>query len=111
MSLIFSLIATMLSVGLSAYLLPGVNVTGVGPLFWTAIVMGIVNTLIKPVLKIIAFPITLVTLGLFSVVLNALLILLIDALVPGFSVDGFLWAMIFSLVLSIVSSVVGTIIK
>lgn len=101
----------MISVGISAYLLPGVNVTGIGPLFWTALVMGLINTLVKPILQLIAFPITLITLGLFSMVINAVLILVVDMLVPGFSVDGLLWALLFSFVLGIVSSIVGTIVK
>ncbi len=101
----------MISVGISAYVLPGVNVTGLWPLFWTAIVMGIMNTLIKPILQLISLPINLLTLGLFGVILNAVLILVVDALVAGFSVDGFLWALLFSLVLSFVSSIVGTILK
>jgi len=110
MSLIFSLIATMISVGISAYLLPGVNVAGVGPLFWTAIIMGVMNAIIKPILTILTLPITILTFGLFSIILNAILILVVDALVPGFSIDGLLWALIFSLVLSIVSSVVNTVV-
>lgn len=111
MSIILSLLATMISVGISAYLLPGVSVTGWGPLFWTAVVMGLVNAILKPILKILTFPISILTLGLFSVVLNVLLIMLVDYFVSGFTIDGFIWAVIFSVVLSVVSSVVGTVVK
>lgn len=111
MSIIISLLATMLSVGISAYLLPGVSVTGWGPLFWTAVVMAVMNAVVKPILQILTLPISILTLGLFSIVLNVLLIMLVDYFVAGFAIDGFIWAVIFSVVLSVVSSIVGTVVK
>lgn len=111
MSLIISFIANMISVGISAYLLPGVNVTSLSALFWTVLVMSIVNTLIKPILIIITLPINVLTLGLFSLIINAILILIVDYFVAGFSVDGLLWALLFSVVMSIVSSLVNTVVK
>jgi putative membrane protein len=92
------------AVVLTAYLLPGVDVTD----YWTALIVALVLTLanvfVKPVLIILTIPITLLTLGLFLLVINALIILLADYLVDGFSVDGFWWALLFSLILSIFNS-------
>jgi putative membrane protein len=88
-----------------AYLLPGVTVAS----FWTAlilaVVLGAINTFVKPILVLLTLPLTIVTLGLFILVLNALLIMLAGAIVPGFLVSGFLSAFLFAIVLSIVSAV------
>lgn len=77
--------------------------------FWSAIVLAFVlavlNAIVKPLLIILTFPITIITLGLFLFVINALIILLADWLMKGFDVDGFWWALLFSLLLSIVTSV------
>jgi putative membrane protein len=93
-----------LAVLLTAYLLPGVNVRHYGYALLVAAVLSLVNLIIKPVLIILTIPITLFTLGLFLLVINALIILLVDALVPGFNVYGFWWALAFSLILSVFNS-------
>ncbi|MCL5675787.1 MAG: phage holin family protein [Patescibacteria group bacterium] len=87
----------------TAYLLPGVHVQGFMTALVVSVVLGIVNAVVKPVLVIFTLPITILTLGLFTLVINAFLVLLTSALVPGFKVDGFLTAFLFSLVLSIVN--------
>ena len=69
------------------------------------ILLGIANSVIKPILHILTFPITIVTFGLFALVLNAFMVMLVDHFVIGFSVANFWWALAFSIVLSIVSSV------
>jgi putative membrane protein len=92
------------AVGVAAYLIPGVEVTLVGALI-AAVVIGIINLFIKPVLTILTLPLTIVTLGLFSLVLNALLVLLVAQVVPGFTVTGFWPALFFSIVLSLVNAV------
>jgi putative membrane protein len=89
-----------------AYLMPGVHVASFLAALVVALVLGIINAFIKPVLIILTLPITILTLGLFALVLNALLILLVSKLVPGFTVDGFLWAFVFGIVLSIANTVV-----
>jgi putative membrane protein len=70
-----------------------------------ALVLAILNAIVKPILIFITLPITVVTLGLFLFVINALIILLADKLLKGFQVNGFWWALLFSLLLSIVTSV------
>lgn len=99
-----NLLVKSMAVFITAYLLPGVKVAD----FWTAvivaIVLGLVNMVIKPILVILTLPITILTLGIFALIINALMILLVSALVPGFTVKSFAWALLFSLVLSLVSS-------
>ena len=77
---------------------------GVTTAIVVAIVLGIVNTFLKPMLIFLTLPITVFTFGFFILVLNALMILLVTKLVPGFSVQNFWWALLFSFVLSIVNS-------
>jgi putative membrane protein len=86
-----------------SYLLPGVLLTGFVSALIVSLVLGLVNAFIKPFLVLITLPINILTLGLFTLVINALLIMLVSYLVPGFKVDGFWWALIFSVTLSITS--------
>lgn len=76
-----------------------------------AIVLGLLNTFVKPIFKIIGFPITVLSLGFFSLVINALVMLLADHFVEGMSIDGFLWALVFSIALSTISSIINKIIE
>lgn len=98
------LIATA-AVAVSAFLIPGVHVGGFLSALVAAVVLGFLNTFIKPLLILFTLPINILTLGLFTLVINALLILLASAVVPGFRVDGFWWAVSFSIVLAIVNVV------
>jgi putative membrane protein len=95
---------SIVAFGLS-YILSGVRIDS----FWSAIVLAIVlailNAIVKPILIFFTFPLTIVTLGLFLFVINAIIILLAENLVGGFHVDGFWWALLFSLLLSIVTAV------
>ncbi|MDO8462772.1 MAG: phage holin family protein [bacterium] len=91
-----------LSVGIAAYVLPGVSVSGVPAAAVAALILGIVNAFVRPLLLILTLPVTVLSLGLFAFVINALLILLVAAIVPGFAVAGFWWAVLLSIVLTIV---------
>lgn len=93
-----------LAVLLTSYLLPGVHVEHYGYALLVAAVLSIVNVVVKPILIIFTIPITVLTLGLFLLVINALMILLVSYLVPKFQVDGFWWALAFSLILSVFNS-------
>lgn len=86
-----------------ARIVPGVEVDGVGHALVAGLVLGVINALVKPLLVILTLPITILTLGLFLLVINALLLRLAAALVPGFRVDGFLPALLGALLLSIFS--------
>ena len=107
MALLINILISALAVFASAYILPGVHVDTFLTAIIVAVILGVVNMILKPILVILTLPITIVTLGLFYFVINALMILLVANLVPGFTVDGFWWALIYSLVLSIVSSVLN----
>ena len=93
-----------IAVMISAYVLPGVAVSGFVAALVTAVVLGIINAVIRPLAIILTLPLTIVTLGLFALVINAVLVLLAAAVVPGFAVASFWWALAFSLVLSLVNA-------
>lgn len=108
MMIIVQLILSALAIGISAYLVPGVVLSGPFAAIVVAIVLGIINIFVKPILFILTLPINVLTLGLFSFILNALLIMLASSIVPGFDVGGFWAALIFSIVLSLVTIVFGS---
>jgi putative membrane protein len=95
-----------LAVLLTAYLLPGVHVEHYGYALLAALLISLANVIVKPILILFTIPITILTLGLFLLVINALIILLVESVVPGFEVDGFWWALAFSLILSIFNSMI-----
>lgn len=90
-----------------SWILPGFHVQSFGAAVIAALVLGIVNAIVRPVLIVLTFPITIVTLGIFLLVINAFMYLLVSAVVPGFHVQGLLTAIIGSIVTSIVSSILN----
>ena len=96
---------------LAAYLVPGVIVTSVPALLIAALVLGLVNALVRPVLTILTLPITIVTLGLFYLVVNGVAFALAAALVPGFELAGFSAAVLGALIVSIVSWILGAVFR
>lgn len=110
MRILINWLVTTAAILISAYILPGVAVRSLVAAIVTALVLGLINAILRPVLIVLTFPLTIVTLGLFIFVLNALLVLLTSAIVPGFEVRNFWWALVFSLVFSIVSFVLHRII-
>ena len=106
MILFINILISSIAVYLTAYLLPGVSIEqDVVTIFLVAILLGIANSVIKPILHVLTFPITIVTFGLFALVINALMVMLVDYFVVGFTVASFWWALGFSIVMSIISSV------
>jgi putative membrane protein len=87
-----------------AYILPGITVSSLGSALIAALVLGLLNAVVKPVLVLLTLPLTVVTLGLFLFVLNALVFWLAGSILRGFQVDGFWWAVIGAIVYSIVST-------
>ena len=108
---ILRFLLTSLAVVLAAYVLPGVSVDDYGSALIVALVLAIANVIVKPILIVLTIPITVLTLGLFLLVINAIIILLVDYLVPGFEVDGFWWALAFSLILSVLNSMFSDLVK
>lgn len=102
MSILISWLLMALAVLATAYVLPGITLSGFGGALVVALVLGILNVFIKPLLILLTLPINILTLGLFTIVINALLIMLTSAIVPGFKVDGFIAALIFSIILAVV---------
>ncbi|NND08380.1 MAG: phage holin family protein [Saprospiraceae bacterium] len=87
-----------------SWLLPGVGVEGYFTAVWVGLLLGVVNFFVKPLLTILTIPITILTLGLFLIVINGLMVLLVDAMSVGFSVNGLGWAILFSLLLGVVNA-------
>ncbi len=90
---------------LLAHFLPGVEVTGFVAALIVAIVLGLLNFIVKPMLVVLTIPITIMTLGLFLFVINACIIMLADNFIDGFGVNGFWIALLFSILLSIFQSI------
>ena len=111
MNSIIKFFLTGLAVLLTAYLLPGVHVENYGQALLVALVLSIANVIVKPILILFTIPLTVLSLGLFLLVVNALIILMVDYFVPGFSVDGFWWALAFSLILSVFNSLFSDLTK
>jgi putative membrane protein len=106
--LLISLLVNGLLIYVAANVLPNVRVDG----FWAAImvagVFALVNNLVKPIVSALALPITVVTLGLFTFVINGLMVLLTDWLLQGFEVSSFLMAIVFGVVLSVTNTIAGS---
>ncbi len=111
MNFILKLVLNAVAVVVLAKILPGVEVDNYVSALIVAVVLAILNTIVKPVLVIFTLPATIVTLGLFLLVINAAIILLADYFIAGFNVSGWLWALIFSVLLSIFQSILHSILK
>lgn len=108
MKFILNWFVSALAIVITAYLINrfsinAVVVASIWSALVAALVLGIINTLVKPVVLLLSLPITILTLGLFALVINAVAVLFVSWLVPGFQIAGFWVAVIFSLVLSIIS--------
>ena len=97
------IIINTVAIAITAYILPGVVVANVLVALVVAVVLGIINMILKPILVILTLPINILTLGLFTFVINGLLVLLASSMIPGFHVDGFWTAVLFSIITSIIS--------
>lgn len=107
MSIILNWLLSAVVIMVSAYLLPGVIVDGLVAALVLAVVLGAINAFIKPFLVVLTLPINILTLGLFTLVIDAALIMLATYIVPGFAVASFWWALIFAVVMAVVSWVVS----
>ncbi len=104
MNFFVRILLSALAVVIAAYLLPGVRLDGFFAAIIIALVLSLLNFIVKPILVVLTIPLTVLTLGLFLLVINAIMILMADAIVPGFYVDGFWWALLFSLLMSLANS-------
>lgn len=104
MKFILNILVKTLAVLIVAYLMPGVNVTNVFYAILVAVSLSFLNTVLKPLMIILTIPVTIVTLGLFLIVINAFIVMIADYFIEGFEVNGFITALFFSIVLSLVTS-------
>ncbi|MCB0805115.1 MAG: phage holin family protein [Bacteroidales bacterium] len=107
MNFLIRLLITWIGVILSSYLLPGVHIRSLTSALWVALVLALLNIFLKPLLIILTIPVTIITFGLFLLVINAVLILIADDLISGFFVESFWWAFLFSIILSIITYLLG----
>ncbi|ALM85243.1 MULTISPECIES: phage holin family protein [Alcaligenaceae] len=111
MTLILVWILNAVALLIVAYLLPGIAVASFGSALIAALVLGLLNMLVKPVLVLLTLPITIVTLGLFLIVLNALLFWFAGSILKGFQVNGFWWAVIGAVLYSIISGLLSMLVS
>ena len=104
MRFLAKILYTAICVLVIANILPGVHVESLKVSLFVALVLAFLNTFLKPLLILFTIPITLLTLGLFLLVINAVIILFADYLIEGFEVSSFWWALLFSLILSFATS-------
>ncbi len=102
MNLLIRLVVSTIAVLVADLLLPGVHVEDLVAGLLVAVVLALLNAFVRPLLLLLTLPVTLITLGLFILVINAALVLLAARIVPSFVVDGFWWALLFSIIFSIV---------
>jgi putative membrane protein len=102
---------TALALIITARIVPGIHIDNTMTLFIAALVLGLVNAIVRPLLILFTLPLTVITLGLFILVINALMFLLAAFFVPGFQVDGFLPAFLGALVVSILSTIFSWIVS
>lgn len=107
MKLVIRLLILMVAIYVASYILPGVKIDSPQTFFVLAISLAFVNAFVKPVLVFLTFPLTIVTLGIFLLILNGLLIILVSMIVPGFHVTGLITAILFGIIVSLVSSLLN----
>ena len=110
MGFILRLLLTAVAAYAAAWLLPGVEITDAKTAIIVALVLALLNALIKPILILLTLPVTIVTMGLFLLVINILIIKWTDSLVGGFTVNGWFSALLFSLIVSLVTWILSGIV-
>ena len=108
MKTIIHFVVSTIAILITVYVLPGVHVSGLLAAFVLAVILGVINIFLRPILIFLTLPLTVITLGIWVLFINALLVLLASYIVPGFIVDSFWWAFLFGIVLAIVNWVLQT---
>ena len=111
MSIIFRWLVNALALLAVAYLVPGIAVSGIWAALVAALVLGLVNAVIRPILLLLTLPATILTLGLFTFVINALMIWFVSTIVKGFVVSGFVPALLAALILWLVSMATSSLLR
>lgn len=111
MKMILRILLSALAVVVLANILPGVGVDTFLTAIIVAVVLSLLNFIVKPILVVLTLPVTILTLGLFLLIINAVIILLADQLIGGFQVTNIWWALLFSLLLSVLQSIFYSFLK
>lgn len=111
MQIIITLILNAVALLATAYIVPGFEVDNFTTAVLAAIVLGVVNTFVKPILSFISIPFTIITLGLFVFVINAVILFIVAAFVKGLTIDGWVPAILAAIVLAVVSTVLNAVFK
>jgi len=111
MKFLLRILLSALAVVILSKVLPGVAVDTYTTALIVAVVLSLLNFIVKPILIILTLPVTIITFGLFLLIINAIIILLADRLITGFSVDTIWWALLFSLLLSFLQSILFSLLK
>ena len=111
MGFIIKVLITAVAAYIAAYFLPGVHIADLKTTIIVALVLALLNTFIKPILVILTIPITILTLGLFLLIINALMVKWAADLVHGFTVDSWWTALLFSLIVTVVNYILGGILE
>jgi putative membrane protein len=111
MHFLVKLMLSSIAVLVASYIIPGIHVPDIKTAIVVAAVLAFLNAVVKPIMVILTIPITLLTMGLFLIIINGLLIILADYIVTEFAVDGFIPALLFSLFIAITNSVFESLVK
>lgn len=111
LSLVLAWIINALSLIALAWILPAVHVQSFGSAMAAALVLSVVNLLIRPVLIVLTLPVNLLTLGLFTLIINGFLFWLVANFIQGFTVGGFWWAVLAALLYSLISSLINAVLN
>jgi putative membrane protein len=105
------LVSAAVAYGLSMILSPHIRIDSYSAALIFVLILGFLNAIVKPIFVLLTLPITILTLGIFLLVINVLMVLLADKFISGIYIDGFLWAFIFGILLSVLSSVINSLFK
>ena len=108
--MVLRLLLSAAGLGLASVWLEGVQVAQLSTLFWAALLLGIANTIVRPIAVVLTLPVTFLTLGLFLIVINILIIQWTTEIVSGFSVENWWYALLFSVLLSFVTAIIESLI-
>ncbi len=109
MRLITKFLINAAALAITAYILPGITFSGLGTLLLAALILGILNAVIKPILVLLTLPLNLLTLGLFTFIINGLILYLTAAIVGGFTISSFWTAVLGAIILSITSMILNAV--
>ncbi len=111
MKVLVAIVLNALALLATAYVVPGFHVDNFTSALVTAVVLGVLNAFVKPILNVVSAPITVLTMGLFSFVVNALVLYMATFVVPGFKIDGIISAILGGIVLAFASTVIANLAK